>query len=450
MPSSQPTLVPQLRLPSVVVFGVAYMAPMVVLTTFGIVAAASAGTTPTAYVLATVAMLFTAISYGTLARVFPVSGSAYTYVRKLIDSRAGFLVGWAILLDYFFLPMVIWLIGASFLQAQFPSVPFWIWVVGQGVVTTVINVLGLKLADITNYLLMAFTMIVLVAFVVLSLRHGGSGSALDPLWNSATTLGAVSSGAAIAAYSFLGFDAVTTLTEETHDPTRTIPRAIIVTALAGGVIFISVGYVTQVVHPGGAFADPASSAFDIATQIGGSFFASVLVAGVVIGGIASGLAAQSSVSRLLYAMGRDGVLPRRFFGYLHPRFRTPVLNLVLSGVVGLLALRLSLSTSTSFINFGAFTAFTMVNVSVLSYFVRERRAGRRPGVLGTVLVPVVGAAVNLWLLTRLDGNAVRLGLVWLAIGIGYLLVLTRGLRQAPPELTLDGEPDPRPEPAPVG
>ena len=136
MPPAHPSLVPQLRLPSVVLFGVAYMAPMVVLTTFGIVAAASAGTTPMAYVLATVAMLFTALSYGKMARTFPVSGSAYTYVRKLVDSRAGFLVGWAILLDYFFLPMVIWLIGASFLQAQFPSVPFWIWVVGQILVTT--------------------------------------------------------------------------------------------------------------------------------------------------------------------------------------------------------------------------------------------------------------------------------------------------------------------------
>ena len=441
MTSAQPSLVPQLRLPSVVVFGVAYMAPMVVLTTFGIVAAASEGTTPTAYVLATVAMLFTALSYGKMARAFPVAGSAYTYVRKMIDSRVGFLVGWAILLDYFFLPMVIWLIGASFLQAQFPSVPFWIWVVAQIVVTTGINVLGVKLADIANYLLMAFTMIVLVLFVGLSLSHGG-GSVTAPLWNSATTIGGISAGAAIAAYSFLGFDAVTTLTEETHDPTRTIPRAILLTALAGGVIFIVVGWVTQIVHPGGTFTDESSAAFDIATEIGGNLFAALLVAGVVIGGIASGLAAQSSVSRLMYAMGRDNVLPRRAFGYLHPRFRTPVFNLVLSGVVGLLALKFSLSTSTSFINFGAFTAFTMVNVSVISYFLRRRKAGQRLSAVGYVLVPVVGAVVNLWLLSNLDANAVRLGLGWLAIGIVYLAVLTRGFRQAPPELRLE---EPAPE-----
>jgi putrescine importer len=440
MPPAHPSLVPQLRLPSVVLFGVAYMAPMVVLTTFGIVAAASAGTTPTAYVLATVAMLFTALSYGKMARTFPVSGSAYTYVRKLVDSRAGFLVGWAILLDYFFLPMVIWLIGASFLQAQFPSVPFWIWVVGQILVTTGINVLGVRLADVANYLLMAFTMLVLVAFVVLSLQHGDGGSATAPLWNSATTIGGIASGAAIAAYSFLGFDAVTTLTEETHDPTRTIPRAIVLTALTGGLIFIVVGYVTQLVHPGGTFADESSAAFDIATRIGGDLFASLLVAGVVIGGIASGLAAQSSVSRLMYAMGRDGVLPRRVFGYLHPRFRTPVVNLALSGVVGLLALEFSLSTSTSFINFGAFTAFTMVNVCVLSHFLRQRRAGESLDPLTFVVVPLVGAAVNVWLLTRLDGHALWLGLSWLGLGVVWLLVLTRGLRVAPPELRLEETP----------
>ncbi|MGR7026141.1 APC family permease [Geodermatophilus sp. URMC 62] len=442
MPPAQPSLVPQLRLPSVVLFGVAYMAPMVVLTTFGIVAAASAGTTPTAYVLATVAMLFTALSYGKMARVFPVSGSAYTYVRKLIDSRLGFLVGWAILLDYFFLPMVIWLIGASFLQAQFPSVPFWIWVVGHILVTTGINVLGVRLADIATYLLMAFTMVVLVVFVLLSLHHGGGGSATAPLWNSATTIGGIASGAAIAAYSFLGFDAVTTLTEETHHPTRTIPRAIVLTALAGGLIFFVVGYVTQLVHPGGAFADESSAAFDIATLIGGDLFASLLVAGVVIGGIASGLAAQSSVSRLLYAMGRDGVLPRRVFGYLHPRFRTPVVNLALSGAVGLLALEFSLSTSTSFINFGAFTAFTMVNVCVVSHFLRRRRAGESLDPLTFVVLPLLGAVVDVWLLTELDGHALWLGVSWLALGVVWLLVLTRGLRVAPPELRLEETPAP--------
>ena len=150
------TLTPHLRLRGVVLFGLAYMAPLIVLGTYGIVADTTSGTVPTAYILATVAMLFTAASYGRMAAEYPVSGSAYTYVRKAIDSRVGFLVGWAVLLDYFFLPMVIWLIGAAYMSAEFPAVPSWVWVLGFIVLTTVLNVLGIRVAVTANFLLMAF------------------------------------------------------------------------------------------------------------------------------------------------------------------------------------------------------------------------------------------------------------------------------------------------------
>jgi putrescine importer len=106
---TQPTLDRSLGLRSIVLFGLAYMAPMIVLGTFGAIAEETGGAVPSAYVLALIAMLFTAYSYGRLAATYPVAGSAYTYVRRAIDDRVGFLVGWATLLDYFFLPMVIWL-----------------------------------------------------------------------------------------------------------------------------------------------------------------------------------------------------------------------------------------------------------------------------------------------------------------------------------------------------
>ena len=139
-------------------------------------------------------------------------------------------------------------------------------------------------------------------------------------------------------------------------------------------------------------------------------------------------------------MGRDAVLPRRVFGYLHPRLRTPVFSIVLTGLVGLIAVRMDVATSTSFINFGAFTAFVFVNVSVIALFVRERRAGRRPGVLAYLVAPAVGAAIDLYLLTRLDGHAITLGLVWLAAGLAYLAYLTRLFRVPPPELDFAGQP----------
>ena len=445
MPTHEPALTRTLGLRAVVLFGLAYMTPLIVLGIFGIIAETTAGATPSAYLLALGAMLFTAYSYGRMARTYPVAGSAYTYVRRAIDSRAGFLVGWAVLLDYFFLPMVIWLIGAAYLSAQFPGVPFSLWVLAFIVLTTALNVLGIKVAQRANALLMTFQILVLVFFVLLAVRSlvagSGAGSlfAVTPFLNGDSTVSGIAAGAAIAAYSFLGFDAVTTLTEETRDPRRTIPRAILLVALIGGGIFVLVAYVTQLVHPGGVFEDSSSAAFDIAGAIGGSLFGAVFLAGLVVAQFASGLAAQASVSRLLFAMGRDSVLPRRVFGRVHPRFHTPVAGILLSGLVGLVALRLDVTTSTSFINFGAFTAFTAVNLSVIALFLRRRRTGERLPVLGYVVVPAVGAAVDLWLLTNLDGTAITLGLVWLAIGVGYLAVLTRGFRQAPPEVDFTDE-----------
>ncbi len=286
---------------------------------------------------------------------------------------------------------------------------------------------------------MSFQVLVIVLFVVLSLAHvvgadGASGVVSgNPFVNGATTWSGISAGAAIAAYSFLGFDAVTTLTEETVDPQRTIPKAIMLVALIGGGIFVVVAYTTQLVHPGGEFTDSASAAFDIAEEIGGNLFGSVFLAGLVMAQYASGLAAQASVSRLLFAMGRDRVLPHRVFAFVHPTYHTPVLNLVLSGLVGMLALWFDPATSTSFINFGAFTAFTFVNLSVIGYFLRERHHGSLD-VWAYVVVPALGALIDLWLLTQLDSTAITLGLIWLGIGVVYLAVMTRGFRTPPPEM----------------
>lgn len=322
-----------------------------------------------------------------MAAAYPVAGSAYTYVREAIDGRVGFLVGWATLLDYFFLPMVIWLIGGAYLQAEFPGVPFWVWILGFIVLTTALNIRGIKTAERVNDLLMLFQFLVIAFFVLLSLRYvvqlGGAGALADatPFANHDTTLAGISAGAAIAAHSSLGFDAVTTLTEET-------------------------------------------------------LVAAVFLAGLVVAQFASGISAQASTSRLLLAMGRDSVLPRRTFGWIHPRLRTPVFNILLTGAVGLIALRMNVATSTSFINFTAFTAFTFVNLSVLATYLRSRRAGERPRVLPYVIAPVIGAGVDIWLLAHLDSKAQLLGLIWLALGIAYLTYLTKGFRRPPPKMDL--------------
>jgi amino acid transporter len=442
MSNSPARLVPTLGLTSIVVFGLAYMSPSIVVSTFGIIAATSKGAAPTAYLVATLAMVLTALSYGKLARAYPASGSVYTYARKLLDSRVGFLAGWALLLDYFFLPMVAWFITALYLNVQFPVLPVWAWLVLSIGLCTGVNVAGLVIADRVNRVLLGLTAIALVALVVVCVHEvtgSPAGTATGSFWNSTTSVGAVTAAAAIAAYSFLGFDAISTLSEEVRDAERNVPRGIVLTVLIGGGIFVVIALLMQWVHPGMAFQDQETAGYGIAVDVAGKRFADVVNVLTLLGGIASCVAIQASTSRLMYVMGRDGVLPRATFGYLHPTLRTPVFNLVLIAAAGLIATKLSLATATSFINFGAFLAFTIVNICVIAAWLRFRRTDQRMSVGGYVVLPALGAVVDAYLITKLSTNAILLGSAWLGLGVIYLLVLTRGFRQAPPEFSMEDD-----------
>ncbi|SOC51554.1 amino acid/polyamine/organocation transporter, APC superfamily [Chromohalobacter canadensis] len=432
-----------LSLSQVVLFGLAYMTPIIVLGTFGVLAVTTEGAVSGAYLAALIAMLFTAHSYGRMASAYPVAGSAYAYVRHAIDDRLGFIAGWAILLDYLFLPMVIWLIGAAYLHSAFPAIPTPLWLLAFIAVTTTINILGLRLASAVNSVMMLVQILVLVAFVGLSM-HYVLGDPSQPFWSltpflgadSAATLPVLMAGAAVACYSFLGFDAVTTLTEETKDPQRTLPRAILLITLIGGLIFVVVSYFVQLAAPGHDFANPDAAAYEIARNIGGDIFVSIFLIGLVVGQFASGIAAQASGARLLYAMGRDDVLPKRWLGKLS-RFGTPLGGLVFSGLVALLALTMDVLSAASFINFGAFLAFALVNLSVIfHYYLKERR---RSGLdtLWFLICPLIGLGAILWLMASLDHLAIMLGSAWLLCGLAWLTWLTRGFSRPTPELNLE-------------
>ncbi|ALM50909.1 APC family permease [Halomonas huangheensis] len=434
---------PMLSLGQVVLFGLAYMTPIIVLGTFGVLAVVTEGAVSGAYLAALVAMLFTAHSYGRMASALPVAGSAYAYVRHAIDDRLGFIAGWAILLDYLFLPMVIWLIGAAYLNSAFPEIPVWAWLFAFIGLTTLINIIGLRLASTINSVMMLVQVLVIAAFVALA-AHYVLGDASQPLWSltpfignqASSSLPLLMAGAAVACYSFLGFDAVTTLTEETRNPQRTMPRAILLITLLGGLIFVIVSYFVQLASPGYDFANPDAAAYEIARNIGGDIFVSIFLIGLVVGQFASGIAAQASGARLLYAMGRDGVLPKRLLGRLG-RYGTPVGGLLLSAVVALLALKLDVLSAASFINFGAFLAFAMVNVAVIAhYYVRGQRRGVGD-TLRFLIAPLLGLAAILWLLASLDARAITLGSIWLACGLLWLLWLTRGFQRPTPELSLE-------------
>lgn len=425
---------------SVILFGLAYMTPMIVFGTFGTLSKISSGTTSLSYLIAACTIFLTAISYAHMSRIYPVAGSAYTYVSRSINANTGFLIGWILLLDYLFLPMVIWLIGASYLSEAFPHIPDFVWILSFIIITTLINYIGVIFATRVNLILMIVQIAVLSIFVLLAIRYvvasqgvGGIFS-VEPFFKANVPFSATIAASAIAAYSFLGFDAVSTMSEEVRDAKKTMPRAILWIAFLGGFIFIATSYFVQLAHPDINFKSVDAAGFEIAQKLGSDIFVAIFLATLIVAQFTSGLAAQSSVGRLLYAMGRDGVLPKKIFSRLHPKWHTPIFNLTIVGFVGLMALVMDISTSTSFINFGAFLAFISVNISVMVLYFKKHPAIINYGPIFGLVIPALAALCDFYLFSNLDRHALLLGVIWLCIGIAYLFVLTRCFTRPAPQL----------------
>src|SRR5690606_14545590 len=223
--SGQPSTVPAtphlrrvLGLPSLVLFGLAYMVPLTVFTTYGIVTEMTEGHLPGAYVVTLTAMLFTAYSYGRMVQAHPFAGSAYTYTQKPFGPHLGFMTGWALLLDYVFLPMINYLVIGIYLNAAFEAIPTWVWILAAIVLVTGLNVLGIRMVSRMNFVLIAVQVVFVAVFLVGALRTIAGGPPLpaitEPFFGAGTDLSLVLGGAAILCLSFLGFDAVSTLSEE--------------------------------------------------------------------------------------------------------------------------------------------------------------------------------------------------------------------------------------------
>ncbi|WP_025135020.1 APC family permease [Leucobacter sp. PH1c] len=430
-----------LKLRHLVFIGLAYMAPLAVFDMFGIVSDVTDGHVPLAYLVVIVAVLFTAFSYSRMVRFFPIAGSAYTYAKEAINPHLGFLVGWAATLDYLLLPMINAILSAIYMGAVFPDVPFWVWVLLTVGICTAMNLIGVKLAASMNIILVGIQLVVAVVFVVLTIVNitngaNGSGFSARPFISSDVQLVAISAGAAVLALSFLGFDAVSTLAEEAERPERDIPRAIFIIIGVAGAFFVTVTYVMQVLFPDvSELGDIVGASPEIAKYIGGAAFQAIFVGGYMMAVLGCGITQQMSAARLLYAMGRDGALPKRLFGRINPRTGVPVVNVLIVAAIALTALFVDLDRAASMINFGAFIAFTFVNLSVIFVFFRFLKR-RGPGAwLGFVLVPAVGVMINVWLWLSLDAVSMVIGGIWLALGAAYLLITTRGLRAPAPDLT---------------
>jgi len=447
-----PRLKRSLGTPSLLLFGLAYMLPLAVFTTYGLVTETTGGHLAGAYFVTTIAMLFTAGSYASMVRAYPVAGSAYTYTQRTFGRHLGFLTGWTLLLDYLALPLLNYLVIGIYLNAAFPAVPAWVWVVGSVVVVTLLNVIGITLVSSANLALVGVQIVFIVVFVATGIAYLSGGATvpnlLDPFFSGNTTLGGIAAGAAILALAFLGFDAVSTLSEEAKDARKSIPRAIILCTLVGGLLFIVTAYVAGLVFPDFKnFTDTDSAPLDVMTRIGGGALFTFFTAAYIAGSFASAMTSQASVARILFAMGRDGQLPRRVFAAIHPRFKTPWLSVLIVGVVGLFgALLLPLDVAASVISFGALVAFSFVNLAVIKHYLIDQHERGTRAVLAHLVAPLIGFALTVWLWTSLSLTTFIAGGIWVLIGVVLLAILTSGFRRKPPAMDFSEEgPSPLPE-----
>ncbi|MGE7907595.1 APC family permease [Peribacillus sp. NPDC094092] len=434
----------RLKFIHVFVLGLALLTPSTVFDTFGIASLATKGHVPLVYIFAMFATLFTVLSYVHMVKAFPSAGSAYTYVQKAFHPNVGFLVGWSALCDYLFLPMVYALAIKIYMSAYFPGVPGWLWVVLPILLISVANMFNVKVAVSFSSVFVLLQILISAVFVALLIRemmiNEGAGPffSLEPLYSANLTSSAVLAGVTILAYSFIGFDAMSTLAEETINPTKTIPKAMISLAVYIGITYTIITYFLQVNYPDmSIFSDPEAAAGEIAPQIGGMLFASIFLGTIIVSNISGGIAAQLSISRLLYAMGRDNVLPRKIFGYVTPQSGIPIYNIVISGIVALTAVFFDLVTAASLISFGAFTAFTFVNLSVfVYYYIRNKKRSIKETFM-YLISPLIGVSFLAIMWYNMDVQALILGAIWNMAGFIFLLYITKMFKNPAPMFSFD-------------
>lgn len=419
----------------VVIIGVAYMTPMVVFDTFGIVSGITDGRVPLAYILALVAMLLTAFSYARFAKQTEKSGSAYTYTAESCGAKAGFFVGWCALMDYILLPLVNALLAGIYLEAIMPSVPYWAWVCVFTGLVTLINCFRINILANLSIVFVAAPLLLMLVFIYLVIKGIGTEQGyehvltLTPLFNGDTSVLPLIAGAAILCFSFLGFDAVTTMSHETKEPKKNIPRAVLLTTLTGGVIFFSASWFIQLYFPTNVrFNNPDEALPEIVLYVGGALFQAVFLCAQIMNTFASGLATHASASRLIHIMGRDGIFHKGTFGQVHQKLGTPLYAVLTIGLISLLAIVLDLATVVSMVSFGALIAFTAVNFSVfVKFYIRDGQRRGLKNILFNAVLPWLSVLVMMGLWFNLERAALICGCIWLSLGV--LLYVYKRLRK---------------------
>lgn len=436
-----------LTLWDLILYGIVLIMPIAAVPLFGILQQLSAGHAVSAILVSMVAMVLTASSYGRMAARYPAAGSAYTFVREGLNAHLGFLAGWAMLLDYLLVPVVCVLYAALTLERVLPGLPSWVWCLAIAALMTIVNIFGVRSTANASLAMMIAAFVVIVPFIVLSIRwlliHQGWTGVLSsaPFYSPATfSWNSLGAGAALAALTYGGFDGVSTLSEEVENPRRNILLATVFVCVFTGLFGGLQVYLAQRVHPGFRdFANVETAFMDVTRTVGGAWLFNAMAVILIITNLGSGLTAQAGVSRLLYGMGRDRMLPAPF-GRLSRRTSVPIFNIALVGALAFLGtLVLDYERAAELINFGAFLAFIGVNASVIrTCYFRAERAARNWVV--DLLLPASGLVFCLVIWCNLRNSAKIAGCLWFATGVAYDAFLTRGFRRPLPALEMDCQP----------
>ncbi len=443
-PSAAPKLHRVLALKDLILYGIVLIMPIAPVPLFGLVQKLSNGHAITTILIAMVAMMLTAYSYGRMAALFPSAGSAYTYVGRGLNLHLGFLAGWAMLMDYLLVPLICTVYGALTLQRLVPGIPYAAGVTLFAVSMTFVNLRGIRATAFANLVMMIGMSAVVLVFVVLATRwllHSQGLAGLvsgkpffDPdtfQWKS------VAVGTSLAALTYGGFDGVSTLSEDVENPKRNVLIATVFVCFFTGIFGGLQVYLAQRVWPDyRTFPNIETAFMDVTRVVGGSALFTAMAAILIVANFGAGLSAQAGISRLLFGMGRDRVLPV-VFAQLDKKRNTPAFSILLVGSFALVgALLLDYERAAELINFGAFLAFMGVNAAAVRQFYLLK-SGPERHLLPGLLLPASGFLFCLAIWLNLPSKAKQLGAFWFLVGVIYAAVKTRGFRSAPvmPSLT---------------
>jgi len=432
--SSAPRLKRSLGLWDLVLYGIIVIQPTAPMPAFGAFSNAGKGHVVTAVLIAMVAMIFTAISYGRMARVYPSAGSAYTYVGRELHPSLGFVTGWSMTMDYMLNPLICTIWCGKAMADLIPEVPIPIWFVAFAVLFTVMNLRGVETTARINQALCAAMGLVILVFFIATVRYlfhlppQGAQFFTLPFYNPETfSPGTVFHGTSLAVLTYIGFDAISTLSEEVENPRRNILLATVLVCVVTGVLASLEVYGAQLLRPEWYFPESeVETAFiHIAAIAGGIFLSKAISLTLIIATIGSGMGAQLGAARLLYGMGRSNAIPKGFFGAIDPRTHIPRNNVILVGAIALTgAFLMSYERGAELLNFGALIAFMGVNLASLThYYIRGNQR-----TLGHLLPPIAGFVICAAIWWNLSHAAKIAGAIWMFAGVAYGAWKTRGFQ----------------------